>query len=113
MSSKYNGVSFSAHRNMYLAQIYYEGTNYNLGVYDLSADAALAYDVSARAAKVSKQRNINFVNESEYSCARSKELKETCLDIPRTDVVKAIKARKKQFLNNITSKNGNNCSIRR
>lgn len=48
---KYAGVTFRVSRDKYQARIYKGNKEYNLGLFDLSADAALAYDVAHRLVK--------------------------------------------------------------
>mmetsp|Transcript_19181 Transcript_19181/g.40459 ORF Transcript_19181/g.40459 Transcript_19181/m.40459 type:complete len:633 (-) Transcript_19181:3227-5125(-) len=48
---KYAGVTFRASRDKYQARIYKGNKEYNLGLFDVSADAALAYDVAHRLVK--------------------------------------------------------------
>lgn len=47
-SSKYVGVTFRPTRVKYQARIYKDNKEYNLGLFDVSADAALAYDITHR-----------------------------------------------------------------
>ncbi|KAL3791267.1 hypothetical protein HJC23_000884 [Cyclotella cryptica] len=47
-SSKYVGVTFRPNRVKYQARIYKGNKEFNLGLFDLSADAALAYDITHR-----------------------------------------------------------------
>lgn len=48
---KYAGVTFRASRDKYQARIYKDNKEYNLGLFDIAADAALAYDVAHRLMK--------------------------------------------------------------
>jgi len=48
---KYAGVTFRASRDKYQARIYKGNKEYNLGLFDVAADAALAYDVAHRLVK--------------------------------------------------------------
>lgn len=47
-SSRYVGVTFRPTRVKYQSRIYKDNKEYNLGLYDVSADAALAYDITHR-----------------------------------------------------------------
>jgi len=48
---KYAGVTFRASRDKYQARIYKGNKEYNLGLFDVAADAALAYDMAHRLVK--------------------------------------------------------------
>ncbi|KAL7499511.1 hypothetical protein ACHAWT_008118 [Skeletonema menzelii] len=47
-SSRYIGVTFRSRRKKYQARMYRGSHEYNLGLFDLAADAALAYDAAHR-----------------------------------------------------------------
>ena len=91
-SSSYHGVSLVKANGKYLAQIWHSPSlKLYCGVYDLECDAAFAYDKAAILVKdSSKFHKFNFVNESQYSAARSKEGKERRISISSVDVLAEI-----------------------
>ena len=67
-TSKYTGVTFRPTRVKYQARIYKGNKEYNLGLFDVSADAALAYDAAHRLVRnVSKNpgKEMEFLKEYE------------------------------------------------
>lgn len=57
-TSKYAGVTFRSSRDKFQARIYKGNKEFNLGLFDVAADAALAYDVTHRLVKKITEKEI-------------------------------------------------------
>ena len=104
-ASKYYGVYFLKRCNKFVAKVYHKGKNYNFGCYILAADGAMAYDVGVKVIKGSDLKKRNFVNDTEYTNARTKESSQRGLVVPLADIVKSIKTKKKQLRSKVVSDN--------
>jgi hypothetical protein len=109
-ASKYNGVSLDKLRGCYVARLMHEGTNFNLGSFELSVDAALIFDVCAKILKGKGYEKINFAKHSQYTSARSQEMNEKGIVLSEDQVLEAIKVKRKHLLSKVASSKSNETS---
>ena len=125
---KYNGVSYDTNTKKYLAQIFHDGLNHNLGRYDdfllvfalahgqsltffcsfesryaLKVDAAFGYDVCAKVLKGNLHKNINFANKTVYEAARLSEIGEKGFVVSEMEVMEVINNKVKQVKSKIAN----------
>lgn len=84
--SDYFGVNYSQSRSKYESQIVHNDKRYNLGVYTLAADAALAHD---KAVELMEGSNpvVNFVTNQDYNIARRKESKKSRVFVNHSEMM--------------------------
>lgn len=109
-TSKYNGVCLDKSRGCYVARLMHEGTNFNLGSFELSVDAALIYDVCVKILKGKGYGKINFAKHSQYTSARSQEMNEKGIVLSEDQVLEAIKVKRKHLLSKVANSKSNETS---
>jgi hypothetical protein len=79
---KFVGTNWHKSTNKFEAKLQVGSTKYYLGLYNLEADAALAYDKAVEALQLEISKQKNFTDSSDYERARDTEL----LDLDRRGV---------------------------